>query len=300
MNDVLDGLVGLVVGGFELAIGPVGRVGLVMEAAVSKRATETLVEEQEQEGNIDTFTGQPVGIATTIALQQSMPFQLAQIVAELVEPVGFRGEMERGNDCFVDLPGGPAPEGAAVMEENLQEPDDPGVVEFDARITDRADVDGQGDPLQQGKVHMYIQALCLEAGEAVRDGLESLTDGIKMIEPFLQAEVAQVVGAEFVAQEAGELFVLLEEGMFPVRPENVMSVFDLIDHRRQFPVQPFIQPHAEDFTDAVRGQAPQADLATALEDLVDWEVAFEDEVPAVLDLRNRIEPRQTHLAAFLL
>ncbi len=90
MNDVLDGLVGLVIGGFEFAVGPVGRVGLVMEAAVSKRATETLVEEQEQEGNIDTFTGQPVGIATTIALQQSMPFQLAQIVAELVEPVGFR------------------------------------------------------------------------------------------------------------------------------------------------------------------------------------------------------------------
>jgi hypothetical protein len=43
------------------------------------------------------------------------------------------------------------------MQENLQEPDEPGVVEFDAAITNRADVDGLGDPLQQGKVHMYIQ-----------------------------------------------------------------------------------------------------------------------------------------------
>jgi hypothetical protein len=33
---------------------------------------------------------------------------------------------------------------------------------------------------------------------------------------------------------------------------------------------------------------------------VDGEVAFEDEVPAVLDLRDGVEARQTHLAAFLL
>ena len=60
------------------------------------------------------------------------------------------------------------------------------------------------------------------------------------------------------------------------------------------------QPDAEDLADAVRRQPPQADLATALEDLVDGEVAFEDEVPAVLDLRDGVEARQTHLAAFLL
>ena len=68
-----------------------------------------------------------------------MPFQLAQIVAELVEAVGFRGNLERGDDCFVDLPGGPAPDRTAVMQENLQEPDDACVVEFDAGIADRAD-----------------------------------------------------------------------------------------------------------------------------------------------------------------
>ena len=39
-----------------------------------------------------------------------MPFELAQVVAELVEAVGFRGDLERGDDCFVDLPGGPAPQ----------------------------------------------------------------------------------------------------------------------------------------------------------------------------------------------
>jgi hypothetical protein len=104
---------------------------------------------------------------------------------------------------------------------------------------------------------MYIQALRLEACETIRDGLEPLADGIEMIEPFLQAEVAQVVGTEFVAQEAGELLVLFEEGVFPARPENMMTVLDPVDHRREFSVQPFVQPDAEDFADPIRRQPPQ-------------------------------------------
>ena len=115
---------------------------------------------------------------------------------------------------------------------------------------------------------MDIQALRLEAGETVGDGLEPLAHGIEMIESFLEADVAQVVGAEFVAQETGELLVLFEEGMFPVRPENVMSVLDLIDHRRQFPAQSLVQADAEDLADAVRRQAPEPDFTASFEDFV--------------------------------
>ena len=79
-----------------------------------------------------------------------------------------------------------------------------------------------------------------------------------------------------------------------------MSVFDLIEHRRQFPLQPPVQADAEDLADAVRRQPPQTDLAASFEDFVDREVAFENKVPAVLDLRDGVEPRQTHLAALLL
>jgi len=202
--------------------------------------------------------------------------------------------------ALVNLFGRPAADSTAVMQKNLQKPDDPGIMDFDAGITSGTNVDGQRDPLQQGKVHMYIQALRLEAGEAVRDGLEPGADGIEMVESFLQAEVAQVVGTEFVAQEARKLLVLLEERMFPVRPENVMPVLDLIDHCRQFPAQSLIRADTEDFADPVRREPPQSDFATAFKDLVDGEVAFENEVPAVLDLRDRIEPGQAHLAAFFL
>ena len=44
-----------------------------------------------------------------------------------------------------------------------------------------------------------------------------------MIEAFLETKVAQIIGAEFMAQEAGELFVLFEKGILPVGAEDVMA-----------------------------------------------------------------------------
>src|SRR5207245_1117471 len=55
---------------------------------------------------------------------------------------------------------------------------------------------------------------------------------------------------------------------------------------------------AKDFADAVGRQTPESDFAAPLEDFMDGEVAFEDEVAAVFDLRHRVEARQVHLAAF--
>ena len=65
-----------------------------------------------------------------------MPFEFAQIIAELVQSVCFRGKLERGDDGLVNLFGGPAPDGSAVMQENLQKADDPQVMDLDAGITD--------------------------------------------------------------------------------------------------------------------------------------------------------------------
>ena len=208
----------------------------------------------------------------------------------MVEAIAFRGELERGDDGFVDLFGCPAADGAAVMQQDFEKADDPGVMDFDAGVTNRTDVDGQGDPLQQRKIHMDVQALRLEVGEPVGDGLEPFANGIEMIKSFLEAEVAQVVGTEFVAQETGELLVLLEERMLPVRPENVMTMLDLIDDGGQFSAQSLIQPDAKDLADAVRRETPQTDLAAPLEDFVDWKATFENEVESVIYLRDRIEP----------
>jgi hypothetical protein len=47
IDDVLNGFVGAVVGGFEFAVGLVTGVGGMVEAAVSEWAAESFVEEQK-------------------------------------------------------------------------------------------------------------------------------------------------------------------------------------------------------------------------------------------------------------
>jgi hypothetical protein len=288
-----------VIGGFEFAVGPVLGIGFVMESAMGERTAEALVEEQKQESDVNAFRGKAVGVAVAIASEQTVALEFAQIVAELVQCVLFRGKLERRNHGLVNLFGRPAADSSAVVDENFQQPNDTHIVDFDAGIANRSDVDRQSDPLEQREVHVDIETLRLEIGEAVGDGLEVFSHRVQMIEPFLQAEVAQVVGTKFVAQETGELFVLLEEGVLPVGAKDMMAMFDLIYDGGQFAVQSLAKPDAEDLTDAMCRQPPQADFATSLEDLVNRKVPFKDEIPAVLDLCHGIETRETHVAAFL-
>ena len=77
IDNVLDGGVGLVVSGFEFAVGAVRWVGLVLEAAIGQRAAEPFVEEQEQERDLDSFGGELVSIAGAIALQDPVAFQFS-------------------------------------------------------------------------------------------------------------------------------------------------------------------------------------------------------------------------------
>src|SRR5579864_447149 len=147
---------------------------------------------------------------------------------------------------------------------------------------------------------MDIEALSLETSEAIRDGLESFPHVVEMIETFLEAEVAQVIGAKLVAEEAGELFVLFQKSILPVGAEDVMAMPDLIDDGGEFPMQPFVEPHAEDLADPVGRQPPQAYFTTSFKDFVNGEVAFENEIAAVLDLRDGVEAGQAHLLAFFL
>src|SRR5689334_16403176 len=79
----------------------------------------------------------------------------------------------------------------------------------------------------------------------------------------------------------------------------MVAVLDLVDYGGEFPPKALVEPDAEDLADAVGGQSPKADLAAALENLVDGEVALENEVPAVFDLSDGVEPGQVHLVTFL-
>src|SRR5215471_9810339 len=221
-----------------------------------------------------------------------MALELAQVVAQSVQAVGALGEMEGCEDRLVDLLGRPAADVSSALQQDFEQADDPGFVDFDAGIAHGADGDRQGDPLQQWEVDMNVEPLRLEAGEAVGDGLEGLAHRIEMVEALAQAEVGEVVGTQFVAQEGRELLVLLEEGVFEVGAVDMMPVFDAVDHAGKLAAVAAGQTGAEDHRHLVGGKPPQAVFATALKQPVDREVAREDEVAAVLDLSDGIEARQ--------
>ena len=96
-------------------------------------------------------------------------------------------------------------------------------------------------------------------------------------------------GDQFVAQKGEELFVLLQEGVFEVGAEDMVAVLDPIDEGGELAVHSTVYAHAEDLCDLVARQPPQAEFAAAFEQLVDREVALEDEVAAVLDLGDRVK-----------
>jgi len=90
-------------------------------------------------------------------------------------------------------------------------------------------------------------------------------------------------------RQGQELLILFEEAALEVGAEDVMAVLDLVDDRGQLAMHPATDPLAEDRGDLVSAEPPQADLAAALEQLVDGKVTLEDEVAAVLDLRDGVE-----------
>src|SRR4030081_2579401 len=190
---------------------------------------------------------------------------------------------------MVDLLGGPAAAVTAARQEHFRQADDAGVVDLDPGIADRADGDWQGEALQQRKVDMDIEPLRLEAGKAIGDGLETLADGIEMVQSLFEAEVGEVVGDQLVAQEGRKLFVLFGEGVLEGGGEDLLAGLDVIDEGGELAAHPAVQAGAEVLGDLVAGQPPQAELAAALEQLMDGKVALEDEVATILDLGDRIK-----------
>ena len=88
IDDSLDRFVGMMVGGFEPAVGSVLGLGLMMKAAAGEGAAQPFMKEEKEQGDLNPFRGEAIGVARSVTLQQGMAFELAQIVAQLVETIG--------------------------------------------------------------------------------------------------------------------------------------------------------------------------------------------------------------------
>ena len=86
--------------------------------------------------------------------------------------------------------------------------------------------------------------------------------------------------------------LLFQDGVFEVGAKDMMAMLDLIDDGGELAAHPAVKTGSEDRGNLVGGEPPQAEFAAALEQLVDGEVALENEVAAVLDLGDGVESRQ--------
>ena len=68
IDDLLNGVVGAVVGGFEFAGWLVSGIWAVMEAAVGERSAQPFVEEEEEQCYLNSFWREAVGVAGAVAL----------------------------------------------------------------------------------------------------------------------------------------------------------------------------------------------------------------------------------------
>lgn len=82
--------------------------------------------------------------------------------------------MESGEDGVMELGGAPARKPGSTMQENFHQPDHAGVLDLDARELDRAQLDGEGQALEEREIHVDIEPLRLVSGEAIGDGEEAL------------------------------------------------------------------------------------------------------------------------------
>src|SRR6266550_3051031 len=96
-----------------------------------------------------------------------MCFELAQVITELGEGVGFGGELEGGEDGFMDLAA--SAELGTTVEQDFHQAKHAGVLDLDAGDFGVSRRDGQSQTLEQREVDVDIQSLGLELSETKGD-----------------------------------------------------------------------------------------------------------------------------------
>src|SRR5215510_623816 len=194
----------------------------------------------------------------------------------------------------MDLCRAPAGHLSAAMEQNFHQSDHPGVMDLDPWDFAFARHDGRGQALEESEVDMHVEGLSLESSETIGDLTEHLAHRREVIERFLQMKVREVVAAHFASEESEKLLVLLDKGVLEVGSQDVMTVLDSLQGRVHFALKLSADALTEKLRDFVSGQQQKPQLAGALEEVSDREVALKDKVTAVLDLVDGVKAMKIH------
>ena len=122
--------------------------GTTVEESVGQGAADTLVKEDEHQSNPDAFFGELVGVSGSVTREQGMGFELAQVITELGQGVGFGAELEGGEEGLVDLAGAPSAQLGAAVEQDFHKTEHAGVLDLDAGDFGLARGDGKSQTLE--------------------------------------------------------------------------------------------------------------------------------------------------------
>src|SRR5262249_2596886 len=194
----------------------------------------------------------------------------------------------------MDLCRAPAGHLSAAMEQNFHQSNHTSVMDLDPWDFAFARHDGRGQALEESEVDMHVEGLSLESRETIGDLTEHLAHHREVIERFLQMKVSKVVAAHFASEESEKLLVLFDKSVLEIGSQDMMTMLDSLQGRMELALELFADALAEELRDFVSRQKQKPQLAGALKEVSDGEVALKDEVAAVLNLADRIKARKVH------
>jgi hypothetical protein len=203
-------------------------------------------------------------------------------------------EVVSTGDQLMDVAGTPARHLSAAMEQNFHQSNHASVVDLNAGNFALASDNRQGQALEQSEVDMHVEGLSLESRVPASNLTEDLTYHGEVIERFLQTKVREVVAAHFASEKSEKLLVLLDKSVLEVGSQDVMTMLDSLQGRVHFALKLSANALTEELGDFVSRQQQKPQLAGALKEVSDREVALEDEVTAVLNLADGVEARKVH------
>src|ERR1700752_5302012 len=122
----------------------------------------------------------------------------------------------------------------------------------------------------------------------IDDGGEGLTDRFQVLQGFFQPEVFQVIAEDLQTQEGGELLIHAQHGVLAAGAQHMMAMVHPFQDGGELTSDSLVEAKAEQMRELVGREAEQAEVAGALEEFMDGEVASEDEVATVFDLLQGI------------
>ena len=111
------------------------------------------------------FIGQAVAVLATDALDQSVAFHFAQVVAQLSQGVLLGAQSEGLQKGLINLARTPAGERRPAMQEHFHQAEDAGIVNLDAGDSALPPGEGKGQALEEGEVDRDVEGLGLKGGD---------------------------------------------------------------------------------------------------------------------------------------